>query len=373
MNVLNRDDFGKVLDYLKAPSDIDADYLFEVYSISCSNIEEAIESNILQYVPTVNHIEIIKYLLGEYIYSILPRNTEQINAFKNNQEYKESMGSVVADKYLSLLMYGINDKRLTSSYYPPVSSLEVYITLMLNIITKINYQDQISKLIGDLLYKSLTICDCSLKMLTNGYETEAFSCWRTLHECECTLICLASFGEKTILSYFKHMNYALAFQGGIKDKEETDKVFDQLKAELKQHDLKSKDMKKFIEYGWLYSIDEFSKNENNVYKLNFRDGIQQIAGLKRYSKVYELSSQIVHSTPMLIYSNKQYYYFITILNMYESFFRLESLFVPLFASRFDKTVLDRYVEMKKVYFSQLVAIHKRENEAFQNWRKRKEQ
>ena len=134
---------------------------------------------------------------------------------------------------------------------------------------------------------------------------------------------------------------------------------------MKQYGLKSKDIKKYIEYGWLYSIP--GVKEDPDFKLNFRDGLEKYAGLSSYSTRYESSSEIIHSTPILIYSNKEYYYFISLLSLYESFFRLEKVFVSLFAKQVSEEQMKQYLEIRKLYYAQLVNIHKRESMQFQRW------
>lgn len=61
--------------------------------------------------------------------------------------------------------------------------------------------------------------------------------------------------------YVQHIIYDNAFRGSIQSKERTDEIFIALKADLKSHGLKSKDMKKFIEYGWLYQTPEYKTLE----------------------------------------------------------------------------------------------------------------
>ena len=62
----------------------------------------------------------------------------------------------------------------------------------------------------------------------------------------------------------------------------------------------------------------------------------------------------------------------TLLSLYESFFRLEKVFVSLFSKRVSQEQMAQYAEMRKVYYSQLVVIHQRELQTFkriQNSRK----
>ena len=139
-----------------------------------------------------------------------------------------------------------------------------------------------------------------------------------------------------------------------------------MKEEMKQYDLKSKDIKKYIEYGWLYSVPGVKENES--FKLNFRDGLEKVAGLEMYAKRYEMSSEIIHGTPLLIYSNREYFYFITLISTYESFFRLEEIFTKTFTKHVNQDQLAGYQQMRNVYYSHLVTIHKRESERFNLWK-----
>ena len=173
----------------------------------------------------------------------------------------------------------------------------------------------------------------------------------TLHENECILLTLVRFGQSVIDEYLKHMRYAVCFRGGIPSKEETDKTFLQIKEEMKSHDLKSKDMKRFIEYGWLYAVPELENEEG--FKLNFRDGVERAARLRDYSKVYEMSSEIAHSSPLLIYSRKDYFYLITLLNLYESFFRIEKVFSSLYISTTSNEEQQSYLRMQNLYKGEL--------------------
>ena len=163
-------------------------------------------------------------------------------------------------------------------------------------------------------------------------------------------------GKKTVESYLTHMKYAMAFRGVIPNKEEVDAIFVEIKSKMQQLNLKSKDMKKFIEYGWLTSIDGFFELEN--YKYNFRDGVERLAGLNHYSKTYELASEIAHSSPLLIYSKSQYFYHATLINLMESFFRIEEMFLHFYKVSSSEEEFNRYLNMRQVYIAQIKIIYK---------------
>ena len=359
--MLSKDQVATVVNNIRVNTPLDVDYIYDVYQMANEAIDLLNVQTPQIEVKQVNQFDLLLYCVGEYHYSVSHLKPEEIENFKKNEDFPSSMASVAADKYLSLTMFNHVEKKLANRFLPPASSLNMYINFMLNIVKGYKKNDPQSTLISDLLMKSLTISRCILENLLNGYETEAFSSWRTLHECECTLILLDKYGEPLINNYLKHMNYGLAINNAIKDKAKQDEIFYAMKDEMRGYDLKSKDIRKYIEYGWLYRIVD---KDDESFKLNFRDGLEKLAGLSQYARRYEISSEIIHSTPLLIYSNKEYFYYMTLLSLYESFFRLEKVFVSLFSKRVSEDQMRQYNEMRKVYYSQLVVIHKRELEYF---------
>ena len=359
--MLNKEQVTTIISNLRINIPMDVDYIYDVYETANEVIELLDKQTTQIEVKEVNQFDLLLYCVGEYHYSVSNLNPQEVERFKQNENFQSTMASVVADKYLSLSIFNHVEKKLANRFLPPASSLNMYINFMLNIVKGYKKNDPQSSLISDLLMKSLTISRCILENLLSGYETEAFSSWRTLHECECTLILLDKYGEPLINNYLKHMNFGLAFNNAIQDKAKQDEIFYSMKDEMREYGLKSKDIRKYIEYGWLYQIVD---KDDEAFKLNFRDGLQKLAGLSSYSKRYEISSEIIHSTPLLIYSNKEYFYYMTLLSLYESFFRLEKVFISLFAQRVSADQMNQYKEMRKVYYSQLVVIHQRELKAF---------
>lgn len=367
---LDRIQFDHLLNLLKVEEKINRDIVYQIYKEASSTVETISETNLLTRLTAVNPTELVLYSLGEYHYITNTKNADEIDKINHNKQFIDSVATMVADKYLSLTAFRVSNTKLGNKYLPPMSSIKVYINFILNILNSYQKNDPKSTLITDLLLKSSNISNCVLDLLANGYETEAFSSWRTLHECECTLILLDKYGDKLLEKYLRHMEYAFAFKNGLETKEATDAIFDEIKAEMKKHNLKSKDMKKMIEYGWIYHIPEVIEHEEE-YRLNFRDGVEKLAGLSQYASRYELSSEIIHSTPLLIYSNKNYFYYLTLLSLYESFFRLEKIFVSLFSKRVNQEQMKRYQNFRSVYFAQLVSIYNRELSIFSHIKKPK--
>ncbi len=350
---LTRQNFEEILNELNAPKDIDIKYLYDIYDAVIDAIDLVI-SNVanFKFIP-VNNVVVILYIINEFLYSVNNLPKEKKEEFMNDDDMSSMLASVCCDKYLTNEQLNYKSKTFLNRFEPPISTLSLYLNFTLNTINQIRVKDQKSELVKRMLFKAFSLSKCITDLLLGGYETEAFSTWRTLHENESILICLIKYGKPMFDEYFKHISYVLAYRHQLKQ-EEQDKIFVQIKEEMKAHNLKSKDMKKFIEYGYLYTIKNF---EEDQYKLNFRDGVEKAAGLSSYAKVYEMCSEIAHSSPLLLLSDKRYFMPITLINLYESFFRLEQIFEAHFKNYSSEKDFIAYENLKKVYMKQLLAIY----------------
>lgn len=194
--------------------------------------------------------------------------------------------------------------------YTIESTLVFYIDIV-KPYSRTNYQET---LMADLFLKFFNQALGLLRMLNLNLSSEAYSNWRTLHEAECVIKLLVEGGKPLQDVYIRHIIYNNAFRKGIPSKEETDRIFVEIKSNMAKHNLKSKDMKKYIEYGWLYACDQYHE-ENPDYKLNFRNGLQQCASLSKYNQFYEMASEMAHSSPIFFYSNDAFFSDLTSVNL----------------------------------------------------------
>jgi len=310
----------------------------------------------------VNHVVVILYILNEYFYTLDTLTTEGKKDLHNSGDLSSMLASICCDKYLTNEQLNYRSQIFLNKFNPQISTLSLYLNFTLTTLERIqvNKNDQISDLIKRMLLKAFSLSKCILDLLINGFETEAFSTWRTLHENESILACLMIYKEPMFKEYFKHITYALAYRHQIKE-DDQNAVFEQIKTEMRAHNLKSKDMKKFIEYGYLYVVPDF---EAKGMKLNFRDGVEKTAGLSMYAKFYEMSSEIAHSSPLLLLSRQSYFMSLTLINLYESFFRLEKIFAGYFEAYSTKENFERYKSLKNLYMSQLSVIYNKTKKRF---------
>lgn len=349
---------------LKLPTTYDEEFLYSLFESLIDSYNENFSKDVATAgFKNINSYQLFLYLLAEYEYFSFNKTKEEIDKLNEDDNILSTIISISLDKYLTNEKIDLNEKYYATKYSPNISTLNLY----LNFMNKINLQYSLNRpdksLLADILMKCIKISRCSLDLLVDGFESEAFSVWRTLHETECILLLLVTYKEPIIKKYLTHMNYSIAYRHGIADKELNDKIFDEIKTQLKDLNLKSKDMKKFIEYGYLFAIPNIKLDVD--FKLNFRDGVEKLAGLSQYSKLYEYSSEIAHSSPLMIYSNEKTLFHLTLISLYEVFFRIEKIFTSHYLKAIDnENIKSNYLKMRNIYYQQMLVIYKREKEIY---------
>lgn len=366
IQVLDKQQFDNVCENLKVNPRLSKDYIYDAYLVAMEGAEELIKSNMFGKAIPINSVVLLLYIINEYGYYIDAHRMKAEELKAENEKVLSQIVSISLDKYFTNEHLNFSNEHYISRYSPVISTLDTYLNFVLGVLKKYPKNNPSETLVLDITFKGFSMAKAISETIVNGFETEAFSLWRTLHETECILTLLSNYGEPTIKSYLDHLKYAIAYRGGVSSKEETDKIFEKIKAEMKDLDLKSKDMKKFIEYGWLSSIPKFNEAPN--FKFNFRDGVEQLAGLSNYSQTYEMASEIAHSSPLLIYSRQDYYFHLVLLLLYESFFRLEKIFGNLYLKRIGEDEAKRYINLKHVYYNGLINLYKTEQEIFKKFK-----
>lgn len=224
-------------------------------------------------------------------------------------DYRD-MGAKAARKYLShreVEVRSETDNGLSYAYYDPLIATLTSASIVFEKINRpMTKFDPSYSLMNDLFETLFRKIQGAAKMLELGLYPDAFVSWRTIHESECIIQLLISGGDKIRESYVNHIAYNNYFRNplDIYTPQQLDAAFAVIKSEMKSHNLKSKDMKKFIEYGWLYDHPDWDENDKTA-KLNFRDGVERVSKHSEYAKIYELSSEITHSSAVFFYANDE--------------------------------------------------------------------
>ena len=325
-------------------------------------VEEILKSR------TTNHTKIIyeeqkifDYIVQELIYSVPLKDEKKALEMIGDDEFNVLLINIVADKFFFNEIIPYKAFSLVSKNSPIISTMELNINFILNRIAAIKKEHSERNVLLDMFSKVFLMFKSINYLLSSGFETEAFSTWRTVHELECIIKVISDY-PYVIPTYLEHLVFLNAFKDEFEDKDEQQKAIDELKVRMKSRGYKSKDMKKFIENGWLYAIKDIDEKYPEL-KLNFRNGIETVAGLNMYAKDYEMSSEVAHSSPLLIYSNKRYFKSLTIVRSYESFIRLEDLFFK-YLQTFNDIERESYEKMRNVYLSYIKRILSREVQNF---------
>ena len=163
------DSFLTDLDPNQAPH---LDFLYGAYSDLVDGITEMSnqKDNAIR-LQNINSLELILYLLGEFTYATRGFDASKIEEFKANEKMAEMLINVTADKYISLSIFNHKERKITNRYLPPISSLELYVNLMLNILS------QYQSLFADLQFLSradsiafqsvplFDLLDCTMEIL----------------------------------------------------------------------------------------------------------------------------------------------------------------------------------------------------------------
>lgn len=345
----NRELFHRVYITLGYPSEFE-DYLFNALMVVASRVGERVsKSENLQ--KNVDLTVCLKYLAQEHIYNMNLIERPFVVNFMKSKEYFDHLVMVTTDKVFFNEYLEYHSVAFIDRYNPLISLLIFFLNFIINKYQNIpSTIDEGTRLELDILKKGFFMTKSVLNLLCDGFETEAFSTWRTIHEVECVAKIL---DDKPYLieTYFLHMNYNNIYRGYEKDKEKVDAFYEEVKGKLKKWELKSKDFKKYLEYGWLYSIENW-KEEYPELKLNFRKGLEYVAGLSNYSSLYEASSEIAHGSPLLIFSSKQYYLNLTIICLYETFIRMEKIFAK-YISKLEELDSSVYMKMRNIYLPEI--------------------
>ena len=258
---------------------------------------------------TMDESEILEYIIGEVKSSV-------------NDDYIQ----IANNAYESFILNKEDDK-------PDISIYDTIITKFLNLVSYLKninspmayYKPEIS-LINDLFQTVFNNLYAFSILISTKLYTSALTSWRSLHESECILKLLIE-NERIKKEYIKHIKYNNYLRNQSEySKAELDDNFNKIKKEMSDHNLKSKDMKKFIEYGYLYYANNYSSSDTR-FKLNFRDGLEYLANLDKYASVYEGASQIVHSSSSYFYANNSFCKKLSLTLTYQTLIRITNLYI----------------------------------------------
>lgn len=325
------------------------EFLYPMFNDAYSKLNQRLKDNKLD-AYMLDPLTVLSYLYQEHIFNMQVLTEEKKMLVMKDEAYAKRITALVIDKVYFNEYMGYNPTSLINEHNPLVSTLDLFLNFIMNRFAVLEQNNEYkNRLLLDILKKGFLMVKSVINLLSNGFETEAFSTWRTIHEVECIARILKKY-PYLVPFYLKHIKYSQYYRDEYK-KENDSELIIEIRELMKPYNLKSKDTKKFIEYGWLYNITDFQTKFEDL-RLNFRKGIELVAELSQLSSLYELSSEIAHSSPMLIYSNRDYFKSLAIISTYESFFRLEDILFEIL-NGIEEIDSSNYYSMRKEYLVEL--------------------
>lgn len=324
--------------------------VYRLFSLAVKDLEQKFEGKDLSLPKFAVAIPyLVGFTLGEYRFVL-----ELTKDVKD-----EIILPIIEQKYLTFrqsLQKGIGYGR--EVFDPLLSTISTANTFFEQRNAPRSHRNPSVSLVNDIFETIFKKVDGFVKRMVLGLYTDALSNWRTVHESECILALLVNGSETVRQNYVKHINYSRVFRNNDNDvfpKEYVDSIFEQIKGERKKYNLKSKDRKKYIDYGWIYSLDQYDPNDKKI-RLNFRFGVEYLAGLIDHSDRYEVASERDHaSASFFFYSNDETCRKLALRNFYDSRNRIIDLYRKYRKLYFDrnpekkKTALRRQGSVRRVY------------------------
>ncbi len=323
--------------------------------IADSTVSDALLKNI-------GVFDMANYICAEHKFHLSIVKDEYKSKLETDEKYFRQLVNICYDKLIINEFRGIDSKSVISKYSVETSLLTMFINRMFVLLGQVHLDPDSAKqkLQADIFAKCFMLIKSTLNQLCDGLETEAMSSWRTFHELLCVLCVITKGDEKVSQAYFRHLTYGAYNRGEIKDEKEIAKIQKQMEEDMLALEVKKANKEKFINYGWIHWA--FKRYKDEEVKMNFLGGLQKVADQTAYKKYYEIASDVTHSTPLLVYANKNNLTTTTLKITYEQFFVMETMFVnwcrkDLRLSVTEDKAFYEYLMFKKLYKPKVEIIY----------------
>lgn len=346
-------DFINIAHHFRLKGRDDLELMYEIYcdAVETLNIHHQTFKE-LPYVP-LEHVRLILFLINDYTYRFRDLTKEEISLLLDDDATYGKLINAVIDKYGGESYFKYDEGSFLTRYSMEISTLNVYINFILLKTRQLAVHDKDEKLFIELLRSAFSLCRTISELLVNGFEKEALSSWRSLHELEATLVLLED--GKLIKDYQKHIMFNASYNK-LLPKDEADRNFVILKEELREKGLKSKDMRRYIEYGWITNHQDF---DATIHKYNFRDGVETLANLIDSRETYQIASEVAHSSPIMLFTRRIYFLKLTLLHLYKSFILIEQIFANLYTTKSEENEARLYLAIRKLYLDDINLVYQR--------------
>ncbi len=345
-------EFSDYLRFFRKPVDDEDQVLFNLYEDIVEIL--AYHQEKLQTLPKKNldHGRLILYLLHDYEFFLSGQNYQERLVTIAEDSFTTHLLTTIVDKYSTSVYLKYEEPYFYSAYSTQISTLNVYLNFIAHKLNQL-VSRQKDNVYLELLSQGFSLCRTVIELLTSGFAKEALSTWRSLHEVEATLSLIID--QQLLKAYQRHILYNAAFYRLI-PQEKCDEIFLEIKGKMNKLNLKSKDTRRYIEYGWIAAHPAF---DPTIHKFNFRDGVQRLAGFIEARDIYQKASEASHGSPLLLFIDQKAFFHLTLKELYSSFLTIEAQFAAVYGQMSDKIEFGYYEEVRRLYLKDIHFVNER--------------
>ncbi|HIX46183.1 MAG TPA: hypothetical protein H9737_00655 [Candidatus Borkfalkia faecigallinarum] len=255
--------------------------------------------------------ELVSYIFYYHLFQTSHLPAEFVARLEGDEKYRSMLVHDVAVYVVINEHLNVEKISNTSPCSPEIAAYNMACSYSLFILGSFKGEDVRMNGIGNLFRKSMVTTKGVIGLLAAGNSCDAVILWRHLHELECVLIVLCTKGEDLFFRYIKHMEY-FDMEGNPRAEELQRRLAEECKA------FGVKERNAFINYGWLEYVDGFREGFGKEYRLNFKDGLQKIAGQTARHAAYASASKILHPSAWVVAIRDDKFYKFTMFELYRS-------------------------------------------------------
>ncbi len=292
--------------------------------------------------------DMIPYIAYEHYFRTSHLEDSARASLQDDINYQNKIVEEVTAKLIFNEHLQINPLSFTNKYSPEIGNLKMYTRFInhciLEIYPKLKTNDEKITTLLNLFVKSLCTINAIADLLSNGYDSEAYSLWRTCHELECTIILLNNYDNILSKAYVDHLKYLPL---DYDDNEENKELSESLKTEMEYYKMNNK--KAFINLGWILRIKDY-ENRN----LNFKETLSKLANQSHRYNFYKDASKVIHSSAVHATYNRGAFHADCIYQLYLTFSSIENVvhsFLSNTIKSMDEEGVNRYLDARPKYLS----------------------
>lgn len=237
--------------------------------------------------------EIVGYIWYYHLFHTSHLSQELGKKAESDESYRDALVRDVAVRIVINEHLNVNKISNTSEYSPEIATFNMACSYSLFLLGGFKGADARMNGLNNLFKKSLVTIKSILQLLAAGNSCDAVILWRHLHELECVLIVLCTRGEEMFGHYVRHMEY-LNMDGNPRAAQLQERLAEECKA------FAVKERNAFVNYGWLVYVEGFREGFGKEYRLNFKDGLQKVAGQSARHAAYAAASKILHPSAWVV-------------------------------------------------------------------------